>query len=299
MKRVLCALVLFAFASQAIAGPRTVLVLPIDGNADATTRAKLTTSVQKLARVIEGQVQPGDTTFAETAAAVGCDPTTPACAETVRTTLGVDEVVYGTATAQGTKVTVVVKRKVKDRAPKEVSATVSASTPAQAEPTLLPLFSTEIEDVPEPTRDPVVQPDPIATPTPDPDPDPVAEPPPPVVPPKKPTSQKRALGISAIIGGSAIFLAGLGLWSTASGMQDDIDRHPVEDLEDIRALRALEGKASSRAWFGNLCVVVGLALGGYGGYLLYKDREGRRVTVTPTPVPGGGAGVTITIGAPR
>ena len=296
MKRALCALVVLAFTSQAVAGPRKVLVLPIDGTADQATRTKLTASVQKLARVIEGQVQPGDTTFAETAAAVGCDPETPECAETVRTTLGVDEVVYGTATVQGTKVTVVVRRKVKDRAPKEVTATFATTAPAQAEPTLLPLFSSAID---EPTPDPVIKPDPGPDPQPDPITDPQPEPLPPVAEPKRPTSQKRALGISAIIGGSAILLAGFGLWSTASGMQDDIDRHSVDDIDDIRELQALEDKASSRAWIGNLCVVVGLALGGYGGYVLYKDREGRRVTVTPTPVPGGGAGVTLTIGAPR
>jgi len=54
--------------------------------------------VQKLARKTAGNVANGDTTFAETAAAVGCDPAAADCAETVRTTLGVDELVWGTAT---------------------------------------------------------------------------------------------------------------------------------------------------------------------------------------------------------
>jgi hypothetical protein len=282
-----CVLVLVAFTAQATAAPRKVLVLPIDGNADAATRTKLTTSVQKLARVIDGQVQPGDTTFAETAAAVGCDPATPECAETVLTTLGVAEVVYGTATVQGTKVTVVVKRKVKDKPPKQQSATFAATTPAQAEPALLPLFTANIDDVQEPP------PDPLPNPVPDPKPDPVEKPvPPPVV--REPMSTKRALGYAAIAGGGAVLIAGLALWSSTSGMQDDIDRHSVDDLDDIRDLKALEDKAASRALFGNVCVIAALALAGYGGHLLYKDRERRRsVTVTPTPMPGG-AGVTLT-----
>jgi hypothetical protein len=287
--RLAAALVLVAFASEAAAGPRKVLVLPIDGTADAPTRTKLTASVQKLARVIEGSVQSGDTTFAEAAAAVGCDPATPTCAETVRTTLGVDELVYGTATAQNGNVTVVVKRKVKDRAPKQLSATVASKAPAKAEPTLLPLFSDAIDDVPEPEPQP--EPEPVVTPSPQPDPkpEPAVEPKPlpPLVNPPKRVSRERNLAIASIAGGSAVLLAGVALWSSASSMQDDIDRASADDLDDIRALRELEDRAASRALFGNICVAAGLGLGVLGGYLLYKDREKRSLTVTPAPTPGG------------
>lgn len=292
MTRACAVLVLLAMTAQVAAGPRTVLVLPIDGTADATTRTKLTTSIQKLARVIDGQVQSGDATFAETAAAVGCDPGAPACAETVRATLGVDEVVYGTATMQGNQVTVVVKRKVKDRAPKELSATFTATTPAQAEPTLLPLFSNAIED-----PEPVTEPDPVLAPDPQPEPI-IVTPAPPPEPLRTPRTRKFAFGIGAIVGGSALFLSGLALWSAKSGIQDDIDRAPTETVADFRNLQALEDRASSRAWLGNACVLAGLALGGYGAYLLYQDRRERRVLITPAPIPGGAA-VMLSIGAPR
>ena len=52
----------------------------------------------------------GDTTFNETAAAVGCSPDAPECAEQVRTTLAVDELVYGTADTADGSTTIVVKR---------------------------------------------------------------------------------------------------------------------------------------------------------------------------------------------
>jgi hypothetical protein len=270
--------------AQAAAGPRKVLVLPIDGNADPAIRAKLTASIQKLARVIDGQVQPGDATFADTAAAVGCDPATPACAETVRTTLGVDEVVYGTATAQGTQVTVVVKRKVKDRSPKEQSATFAQTAPSKAEPALLPLFTGTVEDDPETA----VEPDPVTPPQPEPEPV-VDTPPPPPPPVRAPRSRKWALGIGSIVGGSALLLTGLALWSSASGTQDEIDRSPTNTLQELRALKQLEDQAASRALVGNLCVLAGLGLGVLGGYLLYQDRKERRVTITPAPIPGGAA----------
>ena len=128
--------------TQVLAGPRSVQVLPIDGNADAATRKKITASVQKLARVIDGKLELGTTTFADTAAAVGCDPATPSCAESVRTTLDVDELVYGTATMQNGQVMVVVRRKAAGSAPREQMASMSAQdSPDRIEPTLLPLFT--------------------------------------------------------------------------------------------------------------------------------------------------------------
>ena len=203
--------VVLALAAQAIAGPNKVLVLPIDGDADPAIRTKLTASVQKLARIIDGQVRPGGTSFAETAAAVGCDPLTPECAENVRTTLGVDELVYGTANVQQGQVTVVVRRKVKDAPPREVTTTLAiADSPERLEPVLFPLFSGTgpIEPVKTPTdgklpdaKLPDVQ-------LPDGKRPDGSEP---LPAPKPRATRERNLGIAATAGGGVLVLAGLAL----------------------------------------------------------------------------------------
>ena len=82
-----------ALVTSVVAQPATkVLVLPLDGNTPAAQRDGINASVVKLAKSkIGGDVSVGETTFNETAAAVGCDPALASCAEQVRTTLAVDE----------------------------------------------------------------------------------------------------------------------------------------------------------------------------------------------------------------
>src|SRR6185503_5454594 len=96
-------------AAPVAAAPAKVVVLPLDGDAPADTRnsigAELATAAQH-----DGEVTTGTTTFRETAAAVGCDPDDAACATTVLSTLGVDEIIYGTATAAGPTIHVRVSR---------------------------------------------------------------------------------------------------------------------------------------------------------------------------------------------
>ena len=294
MKRAIALLCLLALELSAFGAPRRVLVLPLDGNADAATRAKLTTSVQRLARVIDGTVQPGDTTFAETAAAVGCDPAVPACADDVRTTLGVDELVYGTASVEAGKITLVVRRKAKGAAPREVTTSIATTDPAgKVEPALLPLFSASSTT----TTDPPVTDPPVTKP-------PVTDPPvkPPVTePPKRarpPASSSKKYGIAAAAGGGVLFLFGLASWASAGSVNDAIKSHETEDRQDFDELEELESTARTRAWAGNLLVLGGLALGGYGGWLLWRDRKAQ-LTVTPAPVEGGGAAVMLRYGARR
>ena len=87
---------------------------------------------------------------------------------------------------------------------------------------------------------------------------------------------------------------GLALWAQAGNLQDDIDSANANSSGDFEDLQALEDKASSRAWAGNILVVAGLAVAGYGGYRLWKSTRSKSVTVTPAPVEGG-ATVTLTI----
>lgn len=305
MKRAL--LVVLALVAPATAGPRhRVIVLPIDGNADAATRTKLTQSVQRLARVIDGEVAPGNTTLAETAAAVGCDPEKPACVDQVRTTLGYDEVVYGSATKKDADITVVVHRSAKGKEPRSVTATLGAKDAAEkVEPTLLPLFSggttaatptpppTTEDKQPDTTEQSTTQAQTQATTT-------TAQADggtqvtgtqdmttPPATEGK--THLRRNLALTAAGGGALMVLIGLGLWSSASSLQGDIDNHPTDSVEDLQDLVALEDKAQSRAIYGDLMVLGGLALGGVGGWILWKDHKAQHMSVTPTPVDGGAA----------
>ncbi|HEY5924963.1 MAG TPA: hypothetical protein VIV11_24950, partial [Kofleriaceae bacterium] len=131
-----------ALLTTVVAGPRKVLVLPLDGNAPRAQKSQLNDMVAKLAKAkSSGDVTIGDTTFAETAAAVGCDPTNPTCAETVRSTLAVDELVYGTAkTADGTT-TVVLYRAQKGSAPtSQIAAIAETDRGDKAERGLEPVF---------------------------------------------------------------------------------------------------------------------------------------------------------------
>ncbi len=288
MRRAIALVVACGLVAPAAAGPRKVLVLPLDGSADSETRTKVSASVQRLARILEGQVSTGDATFSETAAAVGCDPEVLACAEEVRNTLGVDELVYGsvstqTITVQGatqTQLVIVVRRTNKTGPAREITTTLAAQDPAErAEPAILPLFNATAPD--DARIAPPVEPVPVDEPV--------------VIAPPARSTRERNIGIAAVAGGGTMLLIGLAMWSSASGVQDDIDRAETDSVNDFMRLQDLEDTASSRAWAGNVLVLAGLALGGYGGWLLYKDHQGKQVMVTPTPLEGGAA-ITLTIG---
>jgi len=95
-----------------------------------------------------------------------------------------------------------------------------------------------------------------------------------------------------------MLLIGFGLWSSASSLQGEINDHPTDTVDDFNDLRAIEDKAQGRAIAGDLMVLGGLALGGAGGWILWKDHKAQRMSVTPT-VDDKGAGVTFTfVGGP-
>jgi hypothetical protein len=281
IRPVLVILVGLALTSSAFAGPRKVLVLPLDGDAAPEIRAKYSASVQRLARTIEGKVTPGDVAFTDTATAIGCDPKQPKCAEDVRATLGVDELIYGTVTKQDDKVVVVVRRVAKDKEPREVSATLeTADDPERAEPEFLPLFREKPGD-PADGDVVLVNDDPDGNKE---DKGDKGEP-----PPRTPLRRDQVLGYAAIGGGGTLLLISFALWSSASGLKDDIESHPVEDHDDFLRLEEIEGRASTRAWTGNALFLAGLAVGGLGGYLLYRDRKAQHAVVAPAPIPNGAA----------
>lgn len=272
MKLCLSAVIVVALGATAVAGPKRVLVLPLDGNADPATRAKLNASVQKLAKEsAEGAVVTvGDATFDETAAAVGCDATAPKCAISVRTTLGVDELVYGTVTNDPSgQTTIVIRRSsATGNPPREGTATLPAGEPAErAETQLAPLFGVTVTE-------PVVEP-----------------PPPPPPPPSSPPhdNSRRNIGIACASGGGVSIIIGLALWASESSKQDAIDNAPTQTISQLRHLQELEDTAQTYALVGDLMLLGGLALGGIGGWMLYKDHQERSLVLTPVATPTGPA----------
>lgn len=278
MRTVIVALVTtIALLTNAIAGPRKVLVLPLDGDVPAEQKAQLHDSIVRVAKAkLDGDVTVGDTTFGETAAAVGCDPQEPACAETVRSTLGVDELVYGEAgTADGTT-TVTVHR-------------VAANTPAAVQ--TVAIADSATADVTQAQLEPAFGSAPPAATANGPAgvPSDGAAPAPEQAGPGRNffDTRERKLGVGLAGGGVLALVIGLSLWSAKGDLQSQIDRHPSRTLDDLEDLTALEDRAGSRALWGNVMVLLGLGLGGTGVYFLYKDHKNRSATVTPAPVEAG------------
>jgi hypothetical protein len=278
--RIASLLLVLVLAASVSAGPHKVIVLPLDGNADAAAKTKLNAIVQNLAKSIPGTVASGDTTLAETASAVGCDPNKTACIDTVLTTLSVDEVVWGTATTENGQTRVVVRRATKGTPAQSQTAIVAAEKPESAEPGLSPLFggtSVAITTTNVTNSEAGSAAGSASAPP---------SPPPPPATPATPWSSRKKLGVGLAIGGGALVLLGAALWANESGVQTDINNAPDSTPADIAALKDLESKANGYAWGGNIAMVLGLGAGGYGAYLLWKDYKEHAI-VTPAPPPSG------------
>jgi hypothetical protein len=258
------------------AAPRKVLVLPLDGSIDPTLRSKLNTTLAQAARGLGGAITVGDTTFEETAIAIGCDAAVPACAEHVRTTLGYDVLVWGTVSTSADRTVLVVRRASAGSTPR--TDRVELTAPEQADDKLGPVFG---RPPPAPAKRNV--------PVPPPPPAPEEAPPSvapvaliaPVAPPPAYDNSKRNRGIVFAAVGGGLVLAGIAVWSAQASTQDAIDSAPTNTADDFRHLEDLEGRARNLALAGDLLVVGGIALGGYGAWVLYQDRAERRVVVVP------------------
>jgi len=254
---------LIVWSAIASAAPRKVLVLPVDGDAAPAQRVQLSTVVLEVAKADGGDVALGTTTFAETAVAAGCDPHEASCADTVLVTLGVDEIVFGTATTSDGKTTLVASRVAKGQPRKDQTIAIAAGEPADAAaPQLRVLYG--------------------SAPPPPPAEGSAASAPVPVAPAGDSffATRERKLGFGFAAAGGLVLLIGLALWSSESSVQSQIDNASTNTPAQIQALLALEDKANGYAWEGNVLVVLGLAAGGIGGYYLWQDHQ-LRATVTP------------------
>jgi hypothetical protein len=277
-----------ALFTSVLAQSRKVLVLPLDGNTPAALRQKLSAMIVKLAKAkSSGSVTVGDTTFEETAAAVGCNPSDAACAETVRKTLGVDELVYGTATTEDGATTIMVHRATAGGDPKtQISVIAEGDDASAAEESLGPLFGDDRSVHEENGSDTSGSGSGSGS-------DEAGRPRPAHSTFFSTTERKLAVAFAA--GGVISLVLGFSLWSSAGGLQDEIDAHPDRTLAEINDLRALEDRAASKALWGNIFVVVGLAATGVGGYFFWKDRQKRQAAIAPVPAETG-TGMTLVLG---
>ncbi|MGE0548061.1 MAG: hypothetical protein AB7O24_06730 [Kofleriaceae bacterium] len=259
-----------AVASPAAADPRKIMVLRLDGDAPPQVGNKIAATLRKLATSLDGNVSWGDTTFSETATVVGCNPDVVTCADDVLGMLGVDVLIYGTANTTAGETTLVVRRVEKEAEPIEATTTIANEDVDAAEPSLTPVFSGEPATAAVPaTQEPGV----TAT-------------------TRGSGLSTRGKGIIITASGGFAVVIGLVLWSKTSNLQDDIDRARANTSRDLMRIASLEDKASGYALWGNVMMIGGLALGGWGGWILYKDHQARQVTVSPTPI-AGGPGVSI------
>lgn len=276
MRAAVVLVVAVTLVASVAAGPRKVLVLPVDGNAPAAQRTSIDTEIVKLAKAnLDGDVTSGDTTFADTATAVGCSADQPECAQTVLATLSVDELVYGTATTQDGTTTVTLHRVTKGEAPRNQVTTLPEGSTTGMEP----LFS-RTPVVPEvgsgsgsDTTAPTERP----------------------VPRTFFDSRERKLGVGLGAASVTCLIIGFSMWSSAGRLQDQIDGYPTNTLAQLQDLQDLEDRAASKALWGNVFVVLGLGLGGTSAYYFYTDHQHRSTVVSATPTDTG-TGAKLVIG---
>lgn len=273
MRTLLGAVLVLGWSAVATAAPRSVLVLPLDGNVDAGTRGKLNAEVVTLARTLPGAVNVGDTTFEETAAAVGCEAAAPMCAETVRSTLGVDELVYGRASTDGSQTTLVVHRIRDKTAAREATATLAPTDdPVSARTTLAPLFDAA---APPPVPPPVPAEDPVQPPA------------------ETAAHPGRTRGILVTASGGAVLVVGIGLWISTRGDQSDIDNATPSTTDDFRALKNKEDRVQRNAIIGDVLVGVGAGLATWGIITLVQSRRASDSVVVAPSVSTSAAGVVL------
>jgi len=318
MKRAIALAVLCA-ARVAAADAHHVLVMRSEGNADAAARAKIDTQILKLAKNLEGNVEAGDISFTDAAAATGCAPNEPACKDEVLGTLGVDEVVVTTVNTVPGGVEVHVKRLAKGNAPRETVSLVPASTPADQKlnADVGPMFGLvaapkkeaapppPVKEAPAPAKEEPPPPAPVktaqadtVTAAPDGQVGQVGQGPQP--PPEGETGNRR-MEITGLAVGGVLVGVGLIFWSSASSQQDAIDASMPKSPKDFQNLQDLESTGDTYATLGNIAFIGGVAVAAVSGYFLWRDRHHDRAqTARLAPaVFDHGAGLTISFGGTR
>lgn len=306
MRALLIAAIL-ASAAPAGADPVKVIVLQTEGRADADLRARLDTSLIKLASTGDAKVTPGDITFTDAAAAVGCTPDVPTCRDEVLGMLTVDEIVYAVATPKPGGVELVVHRVERGGTVRDAKTLLATGASTEQLDDIAPLFGGATPSAADPigaTSDPGGPPPdtlPVAT-------DPTQRPTEAAVtmqPAMTDLDTKRGtrLQVAGMIGGGAMVFVGFLLWGEAGTIQEDVDTHPTSTREQLEDLAALERRGDSFAAWGNVLFLGGAVLGGISTYYYVKGRKARRAAQTARIAPAvfgdHGAGITFTFGGAR
>lgn len=291
-------------AGPALADVAKIQVLQAEGRADAKARAKIDAAILKLAKSGGDQIVPGDITFGDAAAAVGCRSEDAACKDEVIGMLSVDEIVITTVTPKPGGLEVAVRRVAKGGASRDAVALVANDKVDQLDaiaPLFRPTTATPVSPSPNVSTAPGPMSEPGAVATPTAPPSLTAEPPssPIVTAPvddPRPSSGRR-LQMVGMAGGTTLVLVGLVLWGSAASVQSEIDDAPTGTRAEIAALRDLEDKGDTYASAGNLLVLGGLVLGGVSTYYFIKGNRSRAQTARIVPaVFDHGGGIAFQIG---
>lgn len=316
MKRAI-ATVLMLSATLAHAGPRNVLVLRAEGNADTASRTSVDSHVLRIARHLDGKIDAGDITLTDAAAAAGCNAADAACKDEILMTFGVDEIVTTTVTSAGHgQLNITVRRLTKGAPPRAAQATIPTGKAPEArlDSDIGPLFGMASTAPPadKPADKTPKQPEqplfprvdtapPVETAPPVATTEPVAMQPSPPMTPEGRAPDRRLHKVGMGVGGG-LALLGILMWSAASGKQREIDDAPTNTAEDFVRLQQLEKDADGLAGGGNLFFIGGALLAGVSGYLYwrkgYQARTAQTAVLTPTVFPNG-AGLVLTFGGSR
>lgn len=304
MKRAISMVLLVAMTASAAADPHKILVLQTEGRADAATRTKIDATLVRLASTGAAQVSPGEITFTDAAAAVGCQAEVPACRDEVLGMLAVDEVVYATTAIKPGGTEIEVHRVTRGGVTRESKMMLPSGQSADSLDGLAPLFSDGKSAEPVAPTPPRPSEPPVTTTLPpvgEPQPSPIATQSPMYAPQvdSPPTSSHRRLYIAGMIGGALSATIGFGLWGQAGTIQEDIDSHPNATAAQLDDLKALEKRGDSYAAWGNLLFLSGIVVGGVSAYFFIRNRKRQSSTQSARIAPAifdHGGGITLTIG---
>jgi len=300
VKRAISLVLLGAMASSAAAEPHKILVLQTEGRADPATRLKIDATLARLATADGAQVSPGDITFTDAAAAVGCKPEVPACRDEVIGMLAVDEVVYATTALKPGGIEIEVHRVTPGGGTRDGKMLLATGQSADTLDGLAPLFTRGATTEPVPPTPPTEPAPTVLPPATDPQPSPITTPAPP--PPRQlddgESPTRRRLLLAGIIAGGTLSTIGFLLWGEAGTIQEEVDTHPTRTAAELDDLKQLEQRGDSYAAWGNVLFLGGAVLGGISTYFYVKDRRARaaRTARIAPAVFDHGAGITLTLG---
>jgi hypothetical protein len=312
MTKAFTAILLAAATTTATADPRHVLVLRAEGNADAATRSKVDAQVGKLAKTMEGNIEIGEISFTDAAAAVGCSGSEAQCRDEVLGMMGVDELISTSVSAMPSgDVRILVHRIPKGAATKDAQTTVPSggSLDTKMATDVGPMFGVKpkpgITPTPVPTTTttppPVTTTTPVVTTTPTTPPAGAGAPvgafgnqpgtSTPAAPVRTAQVDPNNQNVTAApngqvledrgsnravtglaIGGGLVLLSVI-LWAEAGSVQGDINNAPTKTPTDFANLKDLESKGDGYAGLGNLTFIGGLVVGGISGYYFWKQRR--------------------------